>query len=84
MLSMGDAHRAIPVTAGLCLAAISNIPGTVAHDLCKPKLEDIKLGHPSGILEVSAKVTKNSNEVKIDTVSVMRTARPLFDGKVYW
>ncbi len=84
MLSMGDAHRAIPVTAGLCLAAISNIPGTVAHDLCKPKLEDIKLGHPSGILEVSAKVTKDSNEVKIDTVSVMRTARPLFDGKVYW
>ena len=84
MLSMGDAHRAIPITAGLCLAAISNIPGTVAYDLCKTELENIKLGHPSGILEVSAKVIKNSTEFKIDAVSVVRTARPIFDGKVYW
>ena len=84
MLSMGDAHRAVPITAGLCLAAISNISGTVAHGLSEPKLENIKLGHPSGTLEVSAKVLKNSNEFKIEEVSVVRTARPLFDGSVFW
>lgn len=84
MLSMGDAHRAVPITAGLCLAAISKIPGTVAHGLSEPKSENIKLGHPSGTLEVSAKVVKNSNKFKIEAVSVIRTARPLFDGRVFW
>ena len=84
MLSMGDAHRAVPITAGLCLAAISNISGTVAHGLSEPKSENIKLGHPSGTLEVSSKVLKNSNEFKIEEVSVVRTARPLFDGSVFW
>ncbi|KAK5989114.1 3-methylitaconate isomerase [Cladobotryum mycophilum] len=56
-LSMGQAHKAVPLTLALCLGAASQMPGTVASDLMGGKAKDVvRIGHPSGTVDVGTTV----------------------------
>lgn len=83
MMSMGRVHRAVPVTGALCVAAACRIPGTIpTQELCAAPSEAIRIGHPSGALLVDAQVTFRSGDVFIETATLYRTARRLFEGNV--
>ncbi len=84
MISMGDPHRAVPITAALCLAAAVQIPGTVPHGLVGSPGSSIRIGHPSGTTVAAAEVQVDGDQVSVGSASVMRTARRLFEGRVFW
>ena len=88
-ISMGNCHRAFPLTVAMCLAVAARIPGTVVHECLpnnggsnSPRSNDVRLGHPSGILPIAARVTAAGGEPKAETVTVYRTARRLMEGFV--
>lgn len=87
MLSVGQAHRAVPLTGALCLAAACNVPGTLPNQLMgkrAPGNHDVRIGHPSGTLKVAADVKEESGGVRVLSSSLYRTARRLFEGSVLY
>ncbi|KAK9442703.1 DUF453 domain-containing protein [Metarhizium brunneum] len=84
-MSMGQAHKAVPLTLALCLGASARIPGTLAADLVAARpggMRDdaVTIAHPSGKLDVGTEV----EDGKILSAKLLRTARVLMKGDVYY
>ncbi|MBV8167643.1 MAG: PrpF family protein, partial [Alphaproteobacteria bacterium] len=87
MISVGQPHRAVPLTGSLCLAVATRIDGSIPHRLARPPksdADDIRIANPSGLTVVAAKVTRNGGGWTADHAVVYRTARRLFEGMVYY
>ncbi|WP_142060415.1 2-methylaconitate cis-trans isomerase PrpF family protein [Pseudarthrobacter sp. B4EP4b] len=94
-LSSGRPHRAIPVTGAMCTAIASQIPGTTVHSALgqpdDPSERPIRLGTPSGILDVNAAASVRDSDgadlppaqYRAEYASTYRTTRRLFEGFVY-
>lgn len=85
MMSMGKMHRAYPMTGAICTVVAAGIPGTVVHDAMPEDRrggESLRLGHPSGRLQLYAAPRRAAGEWTVDQVSVERTARRLMEGTV--
>ncbi len=83
-ISNGQPHRALPVTSSLCTAVAARISGTLLHQaLGAEATTSIRLGMPSGILTVDADVTRDGGEWIAHSGAFYRTARRLFDGRIY-
>lgn len=84
MISNGQPHRALPLTASLCSAVAARIDGTVvARSAGKAIGDPIRIAMPSGVLSVGAEVVFENNAWRAVRGSFYRTARRLFDGAVY-
>jgi hypothetical protein len=83
MLSLGRPHRALPLTASMCLAVAARIEGTLVHRVAAPTgaTAELRVGHPSGVMPVAATVRKEGDWTA-DSVIVYRTARRLMEGSV--
>ena len=85
VISMGRAHRALPLTAALALAAAARLPGTLAAEVARhnarPGDGHVRLGHPSGVAEVAVDLAAG-DPPHISRVTVTRTARRLMEGRV--
>jgi 2-methylaconitate cis-trans-isomerase PrpF len=81
-MSMGNCHRAVPLTVSMCLAVAARISGTVVHEVASGRPGDIRLGHPSGVLPIDASVTAKDGAPWAEKVTVYRTARRLMEGFV--
>jgi 2-methylaconitate cis-trans-isomerase PrpF len=81
-ISMGNCHRAFPLTVAMCLAVAARIPGSVVHECVARPTGDVRLGHPSGVLPIAARVDTSADEPRAETVTVYRTARRLMEGFV--
>jgi len=85
-ISSGQPHRALPLTASLCTAVASRITGTVANQVLGTGAAagPVRIGMPSGILTVDADVTQDAaGRWQAHSGAFYRTARRLFDGRVY-
>jgi hypothetical protein len=80
MISVGQPHRAVPITGAVCLAVAARVPGTIPHALCQAASGPIRIGHASGTTQVDAEVTDG----RADYGAVYRTARRLFEGNVLY
>ncbi|KAF9890480.1 hypothetical protein FE257_005885 [Aspergillus nanangensis] len=83
-LSVGQPHKAVPITVALALAAAAKVPGSVVADVTRsPPVDEtgITLGHASGTLMVGAEFTA---EGRLSHATVFRTARRLMEGRVFW
>lgn len=84
-LSVGQPHKAVPITVALALAAAARVPGsTVADTVAGKDTIDgagITIGHASGNLLVGANFDTSGG---LSSATVFRTARRLFEGKIYW
>ncbi|KAF4452678.1 DUF453 domain [Fusarium albosuccineum] len=80
-LSMGQEHKAVPLTLALCLGAASQLKGTIASDLIggEPK-ETVTIGHPSGRVDIGTVI----RDGRIESAQLLRTARFLMRGHVYY
>jgi len=78
MISVGQPHRAVPITGAVCLAVAARVPGTIAQALCTAPAGPIRIGHASGTTTVDAAVTEGHAEYG----AVYRTARRLMEGSV--
>jgi 2-methylaconitate cis-trans-isomerase PrpF len=86
MLSNGQAHRALPLTASLCMAVAARLQGSVVHQLtrlCEDASAPIRIGMPSGVLVVDASVKRENGSFRAEQGAFYRTARRLFEGYVY-
>ena len=84
MLSMGQPHRAVPLTGSLCLAVAARIEGSVVNRAARPTAapgDDIRIAQPSGLTVVAAEVRDEGGWVA-DSAVVYRTARRLMEGAV--
>ena len=85
VISNGQPHRALPLTISLCTAVAARIDGTVAAEAVSRTAPDapLRLGMPSGVLTVGADVSQEQGNWIARAGSFYRTARRLFDGRVY-
>lgn len=87
MLSMGQPHRAVPLTGALCLAAALRVEGSIPQRLARatPAGTPLRIAHPSGVVTVDAGVKKMPDgAMAISHVSTYRTTRRLFEGSVLY
>jgi 2-methylaconitate isomerase len=84
-LSNGQPHRALPLTASLCTAVAANVAGTLVAEALRPGAgAQVRIGMPSGILTVGAEVGRDGiGEWIAHSGAFYRTARRLFDGRIY-
>ena len=85
MISVGQPHRAVPVTGAICMAVAARTPGSIPHRLCRATDGPIRVGHASGTILVDAAVSNaESSQPKADYGAVYRSARRLFEGSVVY
>lgn len=84
VISSGQPHRAVPLTAALCIAVACKIPGSIPNILAKvgDPTSSIRIGHPSGTMLVTAKVAREGASYVVPYATIFRTARRLFQGEV--
>jgi len=81
MVSMGNLHRAVPLTGSMSLSAACLIEGSIPWQLANVK-DDVLVGHPSGVLDVGAEVSNTDAGWHVHSTRVYRTARRLMEGSV--
>ena len=82
IVSMGQVHRALPLTGAMCLGVACRIPGSIPYMICGLQTDDIRIANPSGIIPVDADVNVSNENVFAKSCTVYRTARPLMAGQV--
>ena len=90
MISIGQPHRAVPLTGAMCLAIASRIEGTVVNRIARPSAsptDPVRIAQPSGLTVVGAVVRRSRDgkhgEWLAESATVYRTARRLMEGWVY-
>jgi hypothetical protein len=83
MVSMGNVHRALPLTGTICMATAARIEGTVVNRVLRPGGGDIRIIQPSGVIVCAAEVVNEGGAWRAVKATVLRTQRRLFDGFVY-
>lgn len=86
MISIGQPHRAVPITGATCLAIAVRINGTLANRMARAGDGPITIAHPSGTTVVDAAVEHADDPVKARAIhgAVYRTTRRLFEGNVFY
>ena len=82
MISVGQPHRAVPLTGALCLAVATQVPETIPARLKRAAPGPIRIGHPSGTTIVDAVMVSGPAGPDAKSAAVFRTARRLFEGHV--
>lgn len=84
MVSLSTIHRAVMGTAAMCLAAAVQVPRSVPNDCVADFAGDaVRLGNPSGVTVMGAKVSECEGRWRAENTTVVRTCRRLMDGFVY-
>lgn len=86
MLSNGQPHRALPLTASLCLSVAARIEGSLVHEATRStndKQAHLRIAMPSGILVAAAGVIQREGQWHAEQCTLLRTQRRLFEGHVY-
>jgi 2-methylaconitate cis-trans-isomerase PrpF len=86
MISVGQPHRAVPITGALSLAIATRIGGSIPNQLARKAAGPIAIAHPSGRTLVDAKVDHADDPAcaHAEYAAVYRTARRLFEGEVLY
>ncbi len=86
IMSMGHLHRAYALTGAICTTVAAQIPGTLVYDVVSERARasgGLRLGHPSGVMDLSARTHKEGERWYVEKASAARTARRLMEGPVY-
>jgi 2-methylaconitate cis-trans-isomerase PrpF len=73
----------VPLTLALCLGAAVKMPGTIPNQLVAQENVQapvVTIGHPSGKVDIGTTV----RDGKIISVDLLRTARVLMKGDVFY
>jgi 4-oxalomesaconate tautomerase len=77
-------HTSIGVLMAASVAAAARIPGTIAHALASAPREDVTvLEHPGGLFTARAEAVQDEAGTWRGASASERTARKLFDGRVF-
>ena len=77
-------HTSIGVLGAVSVAAGAMIPGSVAHDLlASGSAGSARIEHPTGFFDLDIAIEHDANGYSLGRSAVLRTARKLFDGRVW-
>lgn len=84
LISVFKCHKACPLTSASSIA-VAALEGSVVNKLISPQAftENVRIGHPSGIMTMCPEIEISPDEIKVPSVAVRRTARRIMDGSVY-
>ncbi|CEL09686.1 Putative Aspergillus niger contig An13c0060, genomic contig [Aspergillus calidoustus] len=83
-LSVGQPHKAVPITVALALVTAARLPGSTVAEVTSSDPVDpsrITIGHASGNILVGATFGADGG---LEFATVFRTARRLFEGRIFW
>lgn len=83
---MGHLHRAYALTGAICTTVAAQIPGTLVYEAVSERAREsgrLRLGHPSGVMDLWASVHQQGEGWYVEKASATRTARRLMEGHVY-
>ena len=86
MISIGQPHRAVPLTGAMCLAVAARLPGSVVSRAARRGGSgdaSVRIAQPSGVTVVDALVRKEGDSWFAQQTTVYRTARRLMAGVVF-
>jgi 2-methylaconitate cis-trans-isomerase PrpF len=85
LLFMLKMHKAYPITGTVCTGAAARIPDTVVHEVAdlSPGTPLVRIGHPSGVIEVETEVELAESGPVLRRAVVGRTARRIMEGYVF-
>lgn len=86
VISNGQPHRALPLTISLCTAVAARMQGSLPAQCLSASVAPqgpLRLGMPSGVLTVGAEVDRRDGQWHARAGSFYRTARRLFDGRLW-
>ncbi len=87
MTALQKLHKAYAVTGAVCLGAAAKIEGTIVNEIYRQvqpgNPPGVRIGHPSGSMQVEMQVEKKNGQVELTKAALARTARLLMDGYVY-
>jgi methylitaconate Delta-isomerase len=83
-LAMQRPHKALAVTGAVCAAVATSVPDSVVAKAIGKALNEVRLGHPSGVLRVASRIAPGkSGGLAIESALIERTARLIMDGSVF-
>jgi methylitaconate Delta-isomerase len=83
-LAMQRPHKALAVVGSVCTAVAAALAGTVVAECRRPGSGVMRLGHPSGVLQVASTVEREANGAyRIRKAQIERTARLIMSGQLY-
>ena len=81
----GQVHKAYMASGSVCTGLAALLPGTVVSQVSRVKGNKgkVRIGHPSGLLEVEIAYEKEGDSYSIKRAALVRTARRLMEGEVF-
>ncbi|WP_434050775.1 MAG: PrpF domain-containing protein [Roseibium sp.] len=84
LVSMGNFHRAITLTGGMCTAVAAQVPGSLVQEIAGIDGKDLRVGTPSGVLTVTADVRIGADGPEALSAGTFRTQRRMMEGAVLY
>ena len=85
VISVFKCHKACPLTSAGAISVAAALKGSVVDKVLRSMelVENVRIGHPSGIMTMYPELTEKNGELELPSVGVQRTARRIMDGTVY-
>jgi 2-methylaconitate cis-trans-isomerase PrpF len=86
MISIGQPHRAVPLTGAMCLAVAARLPGSIVARAARVPATPsapIRIAQPSGLTVVASALRRDNDGWFAEYATVYRTARRLMEGHVF-
>ena len=83
-LAMQRPHKALAVTGAVCTAVACAVPGSIVAQAIGRQLNEVRLGHPSGVLRVASRIREGiDGGIVIESAQIERTARLIMEGALF-
>lgn len=85
VISVFKCHKACPLTSASAISVAAAMKGSVVEKVLRSmeSVENVRIGHPSGIMTMLPELKTDDGELKLPSVGVQRTARRIMDGTLY-
>ena len=85
VISVFKCHKACPLTSASAVSVAAALNGSVVEQVLRPmdKIQNIRIGHPSGIMTMCPELIEGTDGFDLPGVAVQRTARRIMDGTIY-
>jgi 2-methylaconitate cis-trans-isomerase PrpF len=83
LFASGSTSKTLAATGTACTGAAVRIPGTLPNQIAGSRRGNIRIGHPSGVIEVDAALVEGEGALRVSKCNIFRTARRIAEGKVY-
>jgi 2-methylaconitate cis-trans-isomerase PrpF len=84
LFSMQRMHHAYAATGAICTAVASKVPGSVVNRASRVSGENVVIGHPKGLIDLRVRSKVSGESLKVESVTLGRTARRLMKGVAYY